>query len=181
MGPKSCRRVRTDFSNTVHTAWWGAGVGGRGGGGGEGEGEEGELAGKGITRSRNIFNKPAALPLYLHHLRVTEPPAEEPLDQGEHLLQHNHHLERNQDVSHVLHRRARLEAFPQTPTGFCAPPSEEEEEEEGSGWLEAPSQLSACLPTSRVVKRLDSIPRMWMMDCFVVGPGCQGHGEREER
>lgn len=40
-------------------------------------------------------------------------------------------------------------------------------------WLDAPSKASACLETSRVVKRLDSIPRMWTMDCLLVGLGCK--------
>lgn len=53
-------------------------------------------------------------------------------------------------------------------TGFCALC------EGASLGLEAPSELSACLLMSRVVKRLDSIPRMWMIDCLLVGLGCKG-------
>lgn len=40
--------------------------------------------------------------------------------------------------------------------------------------LDAPSKLSACLLMSRVVKRLESIPRMWMIDCLFLGLGCKG-------
>ena len=40
-------------------------------------------------------------------------------------------------------------------------------------WLEADSELSECL-MSRVVKRLDSIPRMWTIACLLVGSGCAG-------
>lgn len=76
---------------------------GRGGGGGKGEGwKGGSWLVKESSEAETSSNKRAALPLYLHHLRVLEPPAEEPLDQGEHLLQHNHHLKRNQDVSHTV-------------------------------------------------------------------------------
>lgn len=53
-------------------------------------------------------------------------------------------------------------------TGFCALC------EGVSLGLEAPSKPSACLLMSRVVKRLDSIPRMWMIDCLFVGLGCKG-------
>lgn len=45
--------------------------------------------------SRAERSELAALPLYLDHLRVLEPPAEEGLDQGEHLLQHHDHLKAN--------------------------------------------------------------------------------------
>lgn len=44
--------------------------------------------------------------------------------------------------------------------------------------LDARSKLSACLLTSRVVKRLDSIPRMWIIDCLLVGLGCKGRQSR---
>lgn len=37
-----------------------------------------------------------------------------------------------------------------------------------------PSTASACLFMSRVVKRLDSIPRMWTMLCLLVGLGYMG-------
>lgn len=40
--------------------------------------------------------------------------------------------------------------------------------------LDARSTLSACLWMSRVVKRLDIIPRMWMIDCLLVELGCNG-------
>lgn len=53
-------------------------------------------------------------------------------------------------------------------TGFCAPC-----EVEGLG-LDAASKLSPCLLTSRVVKRLDSIPRMWTMDCLLAGLAWNG-------
>lgn len=120
----------------------------------------------------------ATLPLYLDHLRVIKPPAEEFLDQGEHLLQHNNHLEKkNQLQEYFTQRPQRSPAgtIPAPPTGFCV------HWEEAPVWLDAPSRPSACLLTSRVVKRLDSIPRMWMMDCLLVGLGCQGHGESEEQ
>lgn len=43
-------------------------------------------------------------------------------------------------------------------------------DEEGPG-LDSASKPSPCLLTSRVVKRLDSIPRMCRMDCLFVGLG----------
>lgn len=39
---------------------------------------------------------------------------------------------------------------------------------------DARSTLSACLLTSSVVKRLDIIPRMWMIGCLLVELGCNG-------
>lgn len=42
----------------------------------------------------------------------------------------------------------------------------------------APSMLSACLLMSRVVKRLDSIPSMWIMDSLLEGLGCKDRSRR---
>lgn len=164
MGPKSCRRVRTDLSNTVHTAWWGEG---------EGKGE-GWLVNKASTAEISTH---ATLPLYLDHLRVIQPPAEEGLDQGERLLQHDEHLEVKLFEGQFTcpPQTGPVGTIPAAPTGFCV------YWEGATVWLDAPSKLSACLLTSSVVKRLDSIPRMWMMVCLLAGLGCKRRrGEPEE-
>lgn len=111
--------------------------------------------------SKEETSQHVTLPLYLDHLRVIKPPAEESLDQGEHLLQHNNHLEKNHSHGSFPHppQKSPAGTIPATPTGFCV------HLEEVTVWLDAPSKLSACLLMSRVVKRLDSIPRMWTMDC----------------
>lgn len=44
--------------------------------------------------------------------------------------------------------------------------------------LAAPSKPSACVLISRVVKRLDSMPRTWMIDCLLVGLGCKDRQRR---
>lgn len=143
----------------------------------EGERERGEGSQLVNESSKAETSQHTTLPLYLDHLRVIKPPAEESLDQREHLLQHNDHLKKNHLHGYYTHppwkRPARTTGA--TPTGFCVL------SEEVTVWLDAPSKLSACLLTSRVVKRLDSIPRMWMMDCLLVGLGCQRRGESEEQ
>lgn len=110
---------------------------------------------------------------YLDHLRVIKPPAQEGLDQRKHLLQHNNHLKESLEIKAYTRKQpssicAYSDMCTAKLTGFCAPC-----EGEGLG-LDAASKLSPCLLTSRVVKRLDSIPRMWMMDCLLVGLAWNG-------
>lgn len=118
-----------------------------------------------ILGIKQIFMEVDAACAYLNHLRVIEPPAQKGLDQRKHLLQHHNNLAESLEWNYagILWQEVHpsREEMGQL-TGFC--------DGEGPG-LDAASEPSPCLLTSRVVKRLASIPMMCRMDCLFVGLG----------
>lgn len=112
-----------------------------------------------------VFMEAETTCAYLDNLGVVEPPAQKGLDQRKHLLQHHDNLEESLEWNYakVLWQEVwPLRQEMDQRTGFC--------DGEGPGLVVA-SEPSPCLLTSRVVKRLDSIPRMCRMDCLFVGLG----------